>query len=79
MFSKHGQRQVAVGRIKKEKRKMKRIELENNISATLQDVETLNLLNEKPLRLIDCKINDRVLAKKEICLQLIEVKELKNI
>lgn len=64
VVSKRGKRQVAVGRIKKEKREMKRIELGNNISATLQDVETLNLLNEKPLRLIDCKINDNVLVKK---------------
>lgn len=60
IFSKNGDRTVAVGRIKKEKREMMRLVLkdEDFISATLQIADSVHLVADEIKSVIDLKVGD---------------------
>lgn len=64
VVSTKGERYVSIGRLKKEKREMKRIELENGVSATLQDVVSVRLFSddETPIQFTNCTTGDLIVS-----------------
>lgn len=60
VVSLEGHRTVAVGRVKRERRSLIRIVLDNGVSATLQAAESVHLLGSEPLCLLHVREGDEV-------------------